>query len=79
MREKQGREEGEKKEGTKRELGQCGEGPPRGQGPPGRPLITASGDKMDLVSALWKLVLGSRDINLDIEMIYPDPTPRSAL
>ena len=61
-----------------RELGQRGEGP-RGQGPPGRPLITASGDKMHLVSALWKLVLGPRDINLDIEMIYPDPTPRSAL
>ena len=50
-----------------------------GQGPLGHQLITASEDKMDFVNALWKLVLGPRDINLDIEMIYPDSTPRSAL
>ena len=57
----------------------AGRGCPRGQGPLGHQLITASEDKMDFVNALWKLVLGPRDINLDIEMIYPDSTPRSAL
>ena len=41
-------------------------------------LITSAEDKMDSVNALWKLVLGPQDINLNSKMIYPNSTTINA-
>lgn len=42
------------------------------------PPITSSDDKMASVNALWKLVLGPQDINLNSKMIYPNSTTINA-
>ena len=44
----------------------------------GHRRVTSSEDKMYFVNALWKLVLGPKDINLNSEMIYPNSTTINA-
>lgn len=48
------------------------------QGGEGHRRVTSSEDKMYFVNALWKLVLGPKDINLNSEMIYPNSTTINA-
>ena len=66
--------EGKGREGERRKTVPCREG----TGTPRFLRTTASEDNMDFVNALWKLVLGPRGINLNIEMIYPNSAPSNA-